>query len=92
MFSLEGKPFHRLNQLKSGKPYCIRFGDKSYYYSEIQLLFISLEAVKHFKKVKDDFIVDVHHLQIHSVQTPIQELIIYFDQIDALLGQELKLS
>jgi hypothetical protein len=62
MLSLERKFFHKLSQLKAAKTYSIKFGDKSYHYSEIQLFFVSLEAVEHFKKSKE------HYLQTHSFQ------------------------
>jgi hypothetical protein len=66
--SIEGKLLHRLNQLYNEKSYCIRIGEKRYHYSETQIFFLSLETVEHFKKSKEDFVFDLNHSHIHSIQ------------------------
>jgi hypothetical protein len=92
MFYLEGEAFHKLNQLTSEKPYCIRFNNNRYQYSEIQLLFLSLSAFEHFEISKEDFVIDENYLQAHSIQVSIQDLLVYFNQLDSLFSSTIEIN
>jgi hypothetical protein len=92
MFHLEGKSFHRLNQLNRIKPYCIKVGNKRYHYSKVQLAFLSLKALNHFENSREEFIIDDQYLQNHSFQISLDDFISCFDQFDSLFLQQLKFS
>lgn len=84
MFHIEGILFHRLNQIKNPKTYCIKFGNKLYYYTKLQLFFLSLNAYEHFETSNDTFVIE-EQLQFSSLS---QDLVLCFNQLDSLFHSE----
>jgi hypothetical protein len=75
-----------LNQLNVIKPYCIQVGNTKYHYSEVQLIFLSHEAVKHFKKSSETFVIDDQYLRNHSSQISLDDFLYCFKQFHSLFS------
>jgi hypothetical protein len=86
MFNLEGKLFHRLNQLNMIKPYYIKVGNKRYHYSEVELIFLSLRALNHFERSTEEFVIGDQYLQNHSFHISLDDFINCFSQFDSLFS------
>jgi hypothetical protein len=86
MFYIEGKLFHRLNQLNRIKPYCIKVGNTLYHYSEIQLVFLSLRAVEHFETSTEELVIDDQYLRNHSFEISLDDFMICFNQVNSLFS------
>jgi hypothetical protein len=91
MFQHQGQLFHRLNQLNRPKPYCIKVENQRYFYSEVQLIFISLKTIHHFEKSTEKFIIEAQYLQDHSFQISLDDFIKCFYQFDLFFLRQLNL-
>jgi hypothetical protein len=87
MFQAEGELFHRLNQLWNSKTYCIKFGQKHYCYTKLQLFFLSLNVCDYFETCVDDFVIE-DHLQNNSF---VQDLITCFEQLNSLFHSTIEI-
>jgi hypothetical protein len=89
-FVLEGKIFHKLNQISSPKEYIIQVGKIQYSFSQLQIALISLNALFHFDQTNEPFhLLPSQNIQLSDLNSAFISLISLFkDQTELVINED----
>jgi hypothetical protein len=83
-FVISEENIHKLNQVKDQKHYKIQIGAKKLSYSKVQLIFLSLNALSHFKQSDQSFLIYLPEKSQQFENFSLQTIIGCFEQLNSL--------